>query len=100
MAGARKTADETKRVSVGEMRLLKRYRGAFRIGDALIDAQSGAFACARHFNRPFDGQIPRMKKVEIWNIACKELFVRKAGEVIARGELGNRKRRISGRPQG
>jgi len=40
---------KTQRIAIGEIRMLQRNSGAFRIVDALVDRKRGALAGLRHF---------------------------------------------------
>ena len=65
MARAGVAAAEAAGVAGEEVRLLRRDAGTFRIGDALVGAQGGAFAAPRQLGSTFGVNVPAVEQVQV-----------------------------------
>ena len=89
--------DKTRRIGVDEIRLISRYRCAFRIIDALVDGKRRCLHALAEFNRIVDREFPRVIKAEVRERWLREPpGIGEPGKFIGGRIFGNRQRRLDG----
>ena len=82
MARAGITGEETVGVAVNKVRLLRRHRRAFGVGDFFVHRKTRRFAGLRHFNGALDRHVPGMDQVKVREFAGQPVRIGQTGAVV------------------